>query len=408
MRQNKIILFDAPQFGSDRDSVTIEHQPDSDYFYFIGYSGMVANIIKPSLPNNSFEVWRLDNRIDKLRTREIRGILGKIYPLRCFLSKDLTYNAQLISELWAEAKGCNLVFVFSGIHSFFYILLSMLFRRIPKIVIQLGGANSYYKYKISKSKVSLLYSLIERKLYIRNIDHARLFTEAEKQYFLKETSPDVICDFPVLPVDLTLMQPIDKNTARKYLNISPEDKFIYQTGRAFSNKGTDITISVWLRFLKDKGIKLILTGIHESDELYDLVKSSGVDFRPVVPRDDLPYWYSAADVYLYPPFDDETLNFGGYGLAPLEALACGTPVVGTTMINFPDFEKNKKRIKEVCIIPKNEEEIASGVFQFLNCPPSRESCRSLVKDYFSKESVADSLTRTISEIYNRRYSKINA
>ena len=156
------------------------------------------------------------------------------------------------------------------------------------------------------------------------------------------------------------------------------------------------------KYLKEHGIRLFLTGIHDSDELFDLVINSGVDYMGVVPRADLPYWYSAADIYMYPPFDEETLNFGGVGYAPLEALACGTPLVCTTMINFPDFIKNGNRIRGICIIPTNEEDVANGVLRLLHSPPPEEKCRALVTEYFTKEKIADNFAKTILDIQKMR------
>jgi glycosyltransferase involved in cell wall biosynthesis len=402
MIKNKIIFFDAPQFESERDAVSIEHQPDSDFFYMIGFSGLYAKTIKESLPDHEIEVWRIDEKVDQLKTRNVDGIQGKIYPMKILFSRDLPYSLCLIKDLKKEAKENNLIIVFSGIHSFFFLILSVFFRTTPIIGIQLGGANSYYKYKLNRSIISLLYSVIESKIYLKKLTHARLYTNAEKDYLSKVLEKEKISDFPILPIDFDLMHPIDKKAAREYLKLPENEKIIYQTGRAYFNKGTNVSINVWLNYLKKKGIRLILTGIHESDELFDLVKNSGVDYIGIVPRADLPYWYSAADIYMYPPFDEETLNFGGVGYAPLEALACGTPLICTTMINFPEFIKNENKIKEICIIPTNEEDVVSGVLSFLHSPPSEEKCRALVTEYFTKEKIADNFTNTILDIQKFR------
>ena len=43
-----------------------------------------------------------------------------------------------------------------------------------------------------------------------------------------------------------------------------------------------------------------------------------------VPEGDLPMWYRAADVFVYPSL------FEGFGLPPVEAMACGCPVISST------------------------------------------------------------------------------
>lgn len=56
-----------------------------------------------------------------------------------------------------------------------------------------------------------------------------------------------------------------------------------------------------------------------------------VRFTGFVPDDDLPRWYNAATVFVYPSV------YEGFGLPPLEALACGAPTVtsaGTAMVEI--------------------------------------------------------------------------
>jgi len=45
---------------------------------------------------------------------------------------------------------------------------------------------------------------------------------------------------------------------------------------------------------------------------------------------DLPSWYGAAELFVYPSL------FEGFGLPPLEAMACGTPVVVSTAASLPE------------------------------------------------------------------------
>jgi glycosyltransferase involved in cell wall biosynthesis len=57
-----------------------------------------------------------------------------------------------------------------------------------------------------------------------------------------------------------------------------------------------------------------------------------VRFLGAIPEDLLPSYYQAADIFVLP-----TLELEGFGLATLEALACGTPVVGTPAGGTPEI-----------------------------------------------------------------------
>jgi glycosyltransferase involved in cell wall biosynthesis len=49
-----------------------------------------------------------------------------------------------------------------------------------------------------------------------------------------------------------------------------------------------------------------------------------------IPEDELPLWYNTADVFVYPSL------YEGFGLPPLEAMACGTPVIASNVSSLPE------------------------------------------------------------------------
>lgn len=53
-------------------------------------------------------------------------------------------------------------------------------------------------------------------------------------------------------------------------------------------------------------------------------------FPGFIPEDELPLWYNVADVFVYPSL------YEGFGLPPLEAMACGTPVIVSNTSSLPE------------------------------------------------------------------------
>ena len=49
-----------------------------------------------------------------------------------------------------------------------------------------------------------------------------------------------------------------------------------------------------------------------------------------VPDEDLPALYNLADLFVYPSL------YEGFGIPPLEAMACGTPVVASASTSIPE------------------------------------------------------------------------
>jgi phosphoheptose isomerase len=135
--------------------------------------------------------------------------------------------------------------------------------------------------------------------------------------------------------------PISKPLARVALGLPPEEKIIVQLGRMVPRKGVDNVISGFGRLLKNHNItaKLVVVG-GESDDpdpeltpemarLEALAEEEGVAEQVLFVgrkgRDVLKYYYSAADIFITTPW------YEPFGITPLEAMACGTPVIGSNV-----------------------------------------------------------------------------
>lgn len=69
-------------------------------------------------------------------------------------------------------------------------------------------------------------------------------------------------------------------------------------------------------------------------QIFSLVESlnltNTIRFTDYVPQSELPLWYNAASLSVYPS------HFEGFGLPVLEAMACGTPVITSTASSLPE------------------------------------------------------------------------
>ena len=72
----------------------------------------------------------------------------------------------------------------------------------------------------------------------------------------------------------------------------------------------------------------------QDQEVFDLVKQLGLEehvrFPGYIPADDLASWYSAATTFIYPS------RYEGFGLPVAEAMACGTPVITSSVSSLPE------------------------------------------------------------------------
>ncbi len=149
--------------------------------------------------------------------------------------------------------------------------------------------------------------------------------------------PAKVCVVPC-GFDPAELRPIDKRVARRELGFGVDERLILQLGRIVPRKGIDVPIRALARLRASYGIeaRLIVVG-GESDEpspaatpeigrLQEIAHEAGVadrvHFTGRRARPVLRYYYSAADVFITTPW------YEPFGITPLEAMACATPVIG--------------------------------------------------------------------------------
>lgn len=82
---------------------------------------------------------------------------------------------------------------------------------------------------------------------------------------------------------------------------------------------------------------------------------SSVLFMGYVPESDLPALYNAADLFVYPSL------YEGFGLPPLEAMACGTPIITSNTSSLPEVVGNAG----LMIDPYNIDKLADSMYGVL-------------------------------------------
>ena len=86
-----------------------------------------------------------------------------------------------------------------------------------------------------------------------------------------------------------------------------------------------------------------------------------------VPDEDLPSLYQAADLFLYPSL------FEGFGFPPVEAMACGTPVICSDRGSLGEVVGDAARI----IDPESVDSMTQALIEFENKPDVRADLREM-------------------------------
>ncbi len=132
-------------------------------------------------------------------------------------------------------------------------------------------------------------------------------------------------------IDTDLFRPRDRDECRRELDIEADRPVLLWVGRLEKLKGVDILIDAVAQ-LDEPDVLLLVVGGDEHGqvlraELEAQAQEAGlggnIRFTGAVPHEELPAWYSAADVCVVPSY------YESFGLVAVEAMACGTPVVAS-------------------------------------------------------------------------------
>lgn len=109
-------------------------------------------------------------------------------------------------------------------------------------------------------------------------------------------------------------------------------------------------------------------------------------------QEDIPKIYSSSDCLIFPSLTE------GFGLPPLEAMACGCPVITTDCGGVRDFAVDDRTA--LLVPPQKPEEMARAIIKLLTDEPLRKKLFEkglLTTKRFSWDKVIDRLERNFKK-----------
>lgn len=132
------------------------------------------------------------------------------------------------------------------------------------------------------------------------------------------------------------------NRDKKILNslkIGDNDKVVLYVGSETPRMNVDVLLKAFALLKKNlPNVKFVKIGESQSygarENIVKLINQldikDDVIFTGYVSEDDMPKWYNSADILVYP------CDYAGFGLPPLEAMSCGTPVITSNTSSLPE------------------------------------------------------------------------
>ncbi|HEX8531903.1 MAG TPA: glycosyltransferase family 1 protein [Cytophagales bacterium] len=224
-------------------------------------------------------------------------------------------------------------------------------------------------------------------------------------YYVPEEKIKVIpCGF-----DGTEFYPIDRRRARLKLGLHPDEPVILQLGRMVPRKGVENVVRslALVNGRREQPARLLIVGGETDDpdplktpEIarlqavaaeHDLL--SQISFVGRKQRGQLKYFYNAADIFVSTPW------YEPFGITPLEAMACGTPVVGS---NVGGIKFSVKHGKTGYLVPPNEPEILSErLLEILDNPALGRTFSLNAIKHVNSMFTWDKVAAGIAKLYDR-------
>lgn len=207
--------------------------------------------------------------------------------------------------------------------------------------------------------------------------------------------------------------PVNQSFARSFLGLNQTERLVLQLGRMVPRKGVDNVIkalALMRRSVSNVRLLIVGGGSADADPLQcpeigrlqsiaeELGVSASVNFVGRKDRSMLKYYYSAADVFVTTPW------YEPFGITPLEAMACGRPVIGANVGGIKHSVADGET--GYLVPPKNPEALADRLTHLLSQPLLLKTMQAAalkrVHGLFTWAKVAEAVANVYDEVVTQR------
>lgn len=229
--------------------------------------------------------------------------------------------------------------------------------------------------------------------------------DAADQIALYGADPAKLCIVPC-GFDEQELSPVNRRVARWTLRLKAGVPVVLQLGRMVPRKGVDDAIRGFARSVRRHGLNaqmLVVGGESDAPDplqtpeigrLQRVALDEGVAdcvrFTGPASRKLLRYYYSAADVFVTTPW------YEPFGITPLEAMACGTPVIGSNVGGIKFTVRDRRT--GYLVPPRDPEAVGKRLSQLLSNNPLRQQMGQAALERV-REFTWQNVVRAIAEEY---------
>ncbi|MEN4006027.1 MAG: glycosyltransferase [Methanobacteriaceae archaeon] len=339
------------------------------------------------------------NKRQKTKYMEIQGI--KVFYFRNISNKlawrRYFFAPGMILQFRKKIKNFDIIHVHE-FWSFMAVIVHYYAQKhgIPYLLQAHGSVETYFHKGMQKK----IFNTIWGHRILRDATKLIALTKIEaEQYESMGVREDKI---EIIPNGITLTEFENlpqRGEFRKKWSINDSLKVILYLARIHKIKGPDLLAKAFAELLRNlNNVKLVIVG---PDDGYlsslkklvaDLEISDRVLFTGPLYGEDKLEAYVDADVYVLPS------AYEIFGIAVLEALACGTPVIVTDRCGIAEVIDNQVGL----VVPYDKEQLSNAILRLLGDDKMRqqfgEKGKLLVRERFNWEKIAEQIEKLYQSV----------
>lgn len=222
------------------------------------------------------------------------------------------------------------------------------------------------------------YYLKRHRMAVRNVRKIIVPSRATKrdlEFFLKVPASKIKV-IPEAPAERFKVVKVSESRKNKIISryFDPKTQYILSVGTLEPRKNLSKLVEAYslLPHFLQKEYQLVLAGGRgwNNSRLVKTINNLNLKDKVILPGfvkdNDLPYIYNKASVFVFPSL------YEGFGLPPLEAMACGVPVIASNCSAMPEVLGGGA----VLVNPESEDEIARAIKRIILRPKYREGLKA--------------------------------
>ena len=180
---------------------------------------------------------------------------------------------------------------------------------------------------------------------------------------------------PIPAAARSIFRPLPpEQTVETRERLGVEDEFLLFVGTIEPRKNLLILLSAYREVLRatESCPQLVIVGKRGwlTDELFSHLRELGIEervhFTGYLSDDDLCALYSSCRIFIYPSI------YEGFGLPPLEAMACGAPVITTSIPSIMEVSERAACL----VVPASVDDLAQSIIRLLRDENERQRLSS--------------------------------